>query len=148
MRPTVLMVESSAVGSYGRAAAMASIRDILSICIVPRARARHIPPKGGSRVFYAKSFAFYPWMVSRNNEHLVAATPVLMHLHDVRCFRGQATPEVNADEVSPGDLDQPLFDALVKRWRVGYGIEVEFLLDTGATDVAMPPAFARRLKLR
>ena len=28
------------------------------------------------------------------------------------------------------------------------GVDVEFLLDTGASDVAIPPALARRLKLR
>ena len=28
------------------------------------------------------------------------------------------------------------------------GVDVEFLLDTGATDVAIPPSLARRLKLR
>ena len=28
------------------------------------------------------------------------------------------------------------------------GVDVEFLIDTGATDVAIPPAVARRLKLR
>ena len=28
------------------------------------------------------------------------------------------------------------------------GVPVEFLLDTGARDVAIPPALARRLKLR
>ena len=67
VHPTVLILESDAVASYSRAAAMASIRDILSISIVPRARARHVLHKGGSRVFYSKSFDFYPWMVSRSN---------------------------------------------------------------------------------
>ena len=121
VHPTVLILESDAVASYSRAAAMASIRDILSISIVPRARARHVLHRGGSRVFYSKSFDFYPWMVSRNNQQLVAGTPGLMALHDVRCFGGQSAPEVEAGQVSPRDLDKPLFDALVKRWRDGYG---------------------------
>ena len=121
VRPTVLILESSAVANYDNAAAMASIRDILSISIVPRARARHILHKGGSRVFFSKSFDFYPWMVSRNNQHLVAGTPGLMALHDVKCFGGQTAPEVNSAHVSRRDLDEPLFDALVERWRNGYG---------------------------
>ena len=54
-----LIVESSAVVGYGRVEAMASIRDILSICVVARARARHIQNKGGNRVFYSRSFDFY-----------------------------------------------------------------------------------------
>ena len=121
VHPTVLILESDAVANYSRAAAMASIRDILSISIVPRARARHILHKGSSRVFYSKSFDFYPWMVSRNNEQLVAGTPGLTGLHDVRLFGGQSAPEVDAAQVSPRDLDKPLFDALVTRWRDGYG---------------------------
>ena len=58
VHPSVLIVESSAVVGYGRVEAMASIRDILSICVVARARARHIQNKGGNRVFYSRSFDF------------------------------------------------------------------------------------------
>ena len=120
VRPTVLIVESAAVLDYGRAEAMASIRDILSVCVVLRARARQILHKSGSHVFYSKSFDFYPWMVSRDNESLVAMTPVLAGLHDVGCFAGQTASEVNLAEISPTDLDRPLFDALLERWRHAY----------------------------
>ena len=117
VRPTVLMVESPEVVDYGRAEAMASIRDILSVCVVPRARARHILHKGGSHVSYSRSFDFYPWMVSRDNKHVVAGTPVLTDLRNVSCFAGQIASEVNLVEVSPTHLDRPLFGALLKRWR-------------------------------
>ena len=120
VRPTVLMVESPAVVDYGRAEAMASIRDILSVCVVPRARARHILHKGGSHVSYSRSFDFYPWMVSRDNKHVVAGTPVLTDLRNVSCFAGQIASEVNLVEVSPTHLDRPLFGALLKRWRDAY----------------------------
>ncbi len=93
VRPTVLILESTAMADDDHAAAMASIRDILSISIVPRARARHILHKGGSRVFYSKSFDFYSWMVSRDNEQLVAGTPGLLALHDIRCFGGKPRPK-------------------------------------------------------
>ena len=47
-------------------------------------------------------------------------------------------------------------ELIVQRDRSGHyvvpgtvnGVEVEFLLDTGASNVAIPPALARRLKLR
>ena len=47
-------------------------------------------------------------------------------------------------------------ELVVQRGRSGHyvvpgtvnGVDVEFLLDTSATDVAIPPALARRLKLR
>ena len=121
VHPSVLIVESSAVVGYGGVEAMASIRDILSICVVARARARHIQNKGGNRVFYSRSFDFYPWMVSRDNESLVASTPALAGFHDVGCFAGQTASEVHLAEVSPGDLDRPLFDALLNRWQHAYG---------------------------
>ena len=82
---------------------------------------RYIQNKGGNRVFYSRSFDFYPWMVSRDNESLVASTPARAGLHDVGCFAGQTASEVHLAEVSPGDLDRPLFDALLKRWQHVYG---------------------------
>ena len=121
IRPTILMVKSSELRNYGRGAAMASIRDILSICIVPRARAHRILNKVGSCVFYSKSFEFYPWMVSRDNKQLVAGTPGLIGGRDVAEFAGQTAPEVDTGNISPSDLDQPLFCALLKRWEETYG---------------------------
>ena len=121
VRPTVLIVESSEVERYRRVETMASIRDILSICVVARARARRIQSKGGGRVRYSRSFDFYPWMVSRDHKLLVTSTPALSAFHDVDCFTGQSAPEVSLAEVSPNDLDRPLFAALLKRWRYAYG---------------------------
>ena len=70
---------------------------------------------------YSKSFEFYTWMVSRNNQLLVAGTPGLLALHDITCFGGQTAPEVEAIQTSLQDVDEPLFDALVERWRDAYG---------------------------
>ena len=120
--PTVLIVEFSAPAAYRSVDAMASIRDILSICVVPRARARRIQGKGGNGVCYSTTFDFYPWMVARDEESLVASTPGLSAVHDVGCFVGQSAPEVSTAVVSPSDLDRPLFDALVERWRRAYGV--------------------------
>ena len=121
VRPTVLVVESSAAAGYRRVEAMASIRDILSICIVARARARHIQNKGSNRVFYSRNFDFYPWMVRQDHECLEAVTPVLAGFHDLSLFTGQTASEVHLAEVSPDDLDRPLFDALLNCWRHTYG---------------------------
>ena len=120
VRPTILLVESSVAHGYRRVEAMASIRDILSICVVARARARRIQNKGTPGVFYSRSFDFYPWMVSRDSESIVASSPALAGLRDVHCFEGQTAPEVALGKVSPGDLDRPLFDALVQRWQDAY----------------------------
>ncbi len=121
VRPTVLVVESSAVEGYRRVEAMASIRDLLSICIVARARARHIQNKVSNHVFYSRSFDFYPWMVGQDHECLVADTPAMTGFDVLSLFTGQTAAEVHLAKVSPDDLDRPLFDELLKRWRHTYG---------------------------
>ena len=118
--PTVLIVDSSASARYRSVDAMASRRDVLSLCTVARAHARRAQGKGGSGVCYSRSFDFYPWMVGRDDRSLVACAPALSALHDVECFAGQSAPEVSTATVSHGDLDRPLFDALVARWRRAY----------------------------
>ena len=147
VRPTILIVESSAVAGYRSVEAIASIRDILSICVVARARARHIQHKGSNRVFYSRNFDFYPWMVSRDHESLVASTPARAGFHDVNCFAGQTASEVTLAEVSPGDIDRPLFDGLLKHWRHAYGVQEASWDDTKlmrslnmAFHASQPPA--------
>ena len=121
IRPTVLLVRSSASAGYRSVEAMASIRDILSVSVVPRARAHHIQQKVSNRIFFSRTFDFYPWMVGQDHEHLVAFTPTMGGLHDIDDFIGQATPEVHCAHMSCNDLDKPLFDALVERWYDFYG---------------------------
>ena len=64
--PTVLIVRPSAPERIRSADALASIRDVLSASVIPRARARYTRQLGNCGVFYSSSFEFYPWMVDRN----------------------------------------------------------------------------------
>jgi hypothetical protein len=120
IHPTVLLVRSTTPGSYRSVNAMASIRDILSVSVVPRARARHIQRKGINRICFSRTFDFYPWMVGQDHEHLVMSTPAISGFHDINSFMGQVAPEVHCAQMSSSDLDKPLFDALVERWRDFY----------------------------
>ncbi len=121
IHPTVLLVRSSAPDSYRSVNAMASIRDILSVSVVPRARARHIQRKGHNSIFFSRTFDFYPWMVDKDYKHLVALTPAMGGFHDINDFIGQAAPEIHCSHMSCRALDKPLFDALVECWHNAYG---------------------------
>ena len=72
--PTVLIVRPSAPERIRSADALASIRDVLSASVIPRARARYTRQLGNCGVFYSSSFEFYPWMVDRNYESLVGTS--------------------------------------------------------------------------
>jgi hypothetical protein len=99
---------------------MASFRDVLSMSVVPRSRAltpRYERPRG---IQFSRSFDFYPWALDRNYEYLLAITPALHGTDIVSRFKGQSAPEVSTMSMRASDLDQPLFDELITRWRRRY----------------------------
>jgi hypothetical protein len=57
-------------------------------------------------------------MLGRDNEHLVASTPAFHGGHIVDQFCGQCAPDLPVMEVS--EIDQPLFRALLIRWKRYY----------------------------
>ena len=118
--PTVLLVRSSVPERFRSADAMASIRDILSTSVIPRARARHIWQKGNCGVFYSRSFEFYPWMIDRKYVNLVSGTPELVALDDIDEFAGQSSAGSYRATISCSALDRPMFNALVSCWRNSY----------------------------
>ncbi|MCH8852552.1 MAG: hypothetical protein IID41_07830 [Planctomycetes bacterium] len=119
--PTVLLVKPDASHRYRTADAVASFRDVLSMSIVPRSGARTIQYGGSRGVNFSKAFDFYPWVIDKNYKYLIAVTPAMVALHDVKKFGGQVAPEISDMKMLATDLDQPLFDELVKRWRRSYG---------------------------
>ena len=120
---TVLLLHSPAPDTFSSSDAMASIRDILAASVVLRARARHMQqgPRPGIR--YSSAFDFYPWMVSKDYEHVTSITPELHGLHVVDNFRGQTSPGIPDYVLSYGSIDKPLFDALLDRWVDAYANE-------------------------
>ncbi len=120
-RPTVLLVRPNASRRFMTVDAMASFRDVLSMSVVPRARARGIQYEHSRGIHFSKAFDIYPWVIDKNYKHLIAMTPALLAVHDISKFKGQAAPEISDMKMSGTDLDQPLFDELAKRWRRSYG---------------------------
>ena len=119
--PTVLLLRPRASRRFMTMDAMASFRDVLSMSVVPRSRARTIQYERLRGIYFSKAFDFYPWVIDKDYEHLIAVTPRMIALHDVKKFRGQSAPEISGMKMSETDLDQPLFDELASRWRRSYG---------------------------
>ena len=97
--------------------AIASFRDAIAISAVSAARAQELLHPRGHRALFGDSFAFYPWMVDRHDEHLIGTTAAMLGVHDVSAFRGQSAPELFRTPLDTSDLDAPLLDALLSRWR-------------------------------
>lgn len=100
---------------------MASIRDILSGSVVPLARALWVT--GGqlsAPLCFSRVFDFYPWKVNQEAKGLVMLTPSVGALDDIDNFQGQVFPEVSTAELSPNDIDLPVFLALTRIWRTAY----------------------------
>lgn len=119
-RPSVLLLHKDKVDVYRESEAVAAFRDLLAICCVPYARAMvlkvgrsHIDTK------FSNAFAFFPWMIGRDNESLVATTPALGGFGDNASFTGRTSPEIGYGTVR--DLDEPLLKTLIDRWEIRFG---------------------------
>ncbi len=119
-RPTVLIIKPNASPHITTADALVSFRDVLSVSIVPRSRARTIKNERLRGIYHSKAFEFYPWVIDKDCKDLIAVTPSMMAFHSVRKFGGQVAPEISDTKFLLTDLDQTLFDELVKRWRRSY----------------------------
>lgn len=120
LRPAVLIQRSDAPDWTRNIDAIASLRDAVAISTVPYSRALEINYARGHRITFANAFWLYPWMLDRDNEHLIANTPGMLALHQVEAFKGQSTPETPRMTLSERDLDLPLLDALLARWHQRY----------------------------
>jgi hypothetical protein len=119
-RPSVLLLRAGTLETYFDSEAVAALRDLLSVSCVPYARAMVL--KAGQSHLDAKfsnAFAFYPWMIGRDNESLVANTPALAGLNDSESCSGRTNPEIGYSTVT--DLDEPLLKTLIERWEVRFG---------------------------
>ena len=115
LQPAVLLVRSDAPRSIFNVEVLASFRDAIALSVVPRSRAFQITHGINHRTNFSNAFWFYPWMLDRHNEDLIANTPGLLGVHEVAAFKGQSAPEIPARVLSPTDIDQPLLAALLAR---------------------------------
>jgi hypothetical protein len=117
--PVVLIVRDDAIPRPIDVNLIASFRDLVAMCTVPYGRSlASIHPNGSNRLCYADAFWPYPWMLGRDNEGLVVSTPAVSGVHLVERFHGQSSPELHRNRLT--DVDKPLFDALLARWRTFY----------------------------
>ena len=116
--PVVLIVRADLLAKIGTVEALASFRDLVSLSVIPYSRALSVLSPHPRGVLYSNSFAFYPWMLGTDNEHLIAQTPAMRALHVVEEFHGQSSPEL--PEMMLSELDQTLFNALLRRWKRYY----------------------------
>lgn len=119
--PSVLMFDPTCSDVHTSVQAMASMRDILSASVVPLARARFLNGRQTGPLCFSNAFDFYPWMIDRQFNDLIMFTPGTGGVDKVSDFRGQLAPEfVIPASVSDGDIDRPVFQALLSRWRNFY----------------------------
>jgi hypothetical protein len=118
LNPIVLMVRDDARVNLAKVEPLASFRDVVALCVVPYSRSLSLVNRSVRRVSYSNSFWLYPWMLGQDNEHLIASTPALQGLHLVERFNGQSSAELSIMELN--DVDEPLLQALLLRWKRHY----------------------------
>jgi hypothetical protein len=119
--PGVLSLRSDAPETFRSVEAVSSFRDLLALSVISLQRAKGIVHDGSHYIQYSDYFDFYPWVYHEGHKHLVCSTPAQVALHEIRVFRGQTSPILSALDFDQMDLDTPLLDALLQRWRVRYG---------------------------
>ena len=119
-RPSVLLAKANAPKPCLDVGALASFRDIASVSTVAKGRAILQIYKSAQPIAWANTFDFHPWMIDKNYEYLVARTPALWALHEVKAFKGQCSPEVSRMDLKVSDVDTSLVTELVARWDAHY----------------------------
>ena len=119
-RPSVLLLKQDGLDIYAQSEAVAAFRDLLSICVVPYNRAWVLKHSQSSHdPAFANSFAFFPWMIDRHYDGLIASSPALLGTDDTEKFVGRISPEISYGTVT--DLDEPLLKTLIEHWEVRFG---------------------------
>jgi hypothetical protein len=113
LRPVVFIVRADVLAKVTDGSALLSFLNLVAVSFIPYARALSAVYRNSHHINYSNSFWQYPWMV--NNGHLTLSTPALSAFHVVEEFFGQSSPELSEMELR--GIDQPLFDALIVRWK-------------------------------
>ena len=117
--PVIMIVREDLVGKLAALDPLPSFRDLVALSTIPYARALATVygNRAIHRVCYSNSFWLYPWMLSKDNEHLTTSTPAFHGMHSVEEFHGQATPELPIMKL--GEIDGPLLEVLLRRYYLG-----------------------------
>jgi len=118
LSPVVQIVRDDVTPKLADVEPLASFRDLVALSVIPYARSLGLVYRNGHRISYSNSFWLYPWMLGSDNEHIVASTPAIQSFHVVEKFHGQSSPELSIMKLT--DVDEPLFEALLRRWKRYY----------------------------
>jgi hypothetical protein len=115
--PVTLLLRADAAPALLEVASLAGFRDAVAIAAITYNRALELRQPRGHRILFGEAFAIYPWMLDRHYEDMIGNTPALLGTHDVDQLRGQSSPSLFRMPLSPADIDEPLLEELLVRWR-------------------------------
>ena len=90
VEPTILLAELTAQDLPYNAEAMVAFRNCISVATILRSYVASLNHGAQHRIMYSNAFEIYPWMLDRNQEHLISFTPAQWALHNVEDFQGQS----------------------------------------------------------
>lgn len=118
--PSLLLLHSNAPKSYYTAEAVTAFRDIISLSVVPYARASRLRFDRASELAFTNTYQFYPWMLDKQYEEMILVNPANLHVHLLSEFNGQSFPEQGCASIMERDVDLPLAKELLNRWVVRF----------------------------
>jgi hypothetical protein len=114
--PSLLLLRTDAPKSYYTPEAVTAFRDIISLSVVPYARASRLRFDRAKAVAFTNTFQFYPWMLDKQFEDVLLLNPAQTHVHLLEEFDGQSFPEQSQATIMERDIDMPLATELLNRW--------------------------------
>ncbi|MGH6673822.1 MAG: hypothetical protein ACRECV_17885 [Xanthobacteraceae bacterium] len=119
--PGIFLFQTESPKNFHTMEAVSSFRDLVALSVIPLQRARSLLHGHSFYTQYADYFDFYPWSFNDKNGHLVCSSPALSGLDEIESFRGQSSPVLSPQDFNSTDVDNPLLQVLLKRWRQRYG---------------------------
>jgi hypothetical protein len=119
LRPSMIAVSSEYEGKPV-SHAIASFKDIVVAAVTLDTRVLTILSDNNRGPFYSNSFDIYPWMVTNRGDRLIAMTPAISALHQLKGFRGLASPAVPVHRVEDSHVHSGLFNGLYRLWTQQY----------------------------
>jgi hypothetical protein len=114
--PSVLLLRADAPKSFFTPEAITALRDLVSLSVVPYARALRLRYGKANSLVFSNTFQLYPWMLDKQFEDMLLMNPAQMHIHLLEEFKGQSFPEQSQASLTESDIDQPLLKELLSRW--------------------------------
>jgi hypothetical protein len=113
--PTIAMVREDAPNGVKTLTALGGFRDAVSVSAIVAGDSVRSPTGG---IIHSDAFDLYPWFPNPRLEgYLGTITPAMVGIHYVKELRPQSAPALGRRSLSLGDMDHPLLEALLARWK-------------------------------